>query len=69
MCVCVCACLLLFLVELRGSACDHASGVRCVCACASVLCVCVCVLAASLFCISLNIGAKEQIHISRSKEA
>ena len=56
MCMCkfvVCARACFFLVELRGSACDHAGGVRClcvsvfVCVCVCVcLCVCVCVLVA-----------------------
>ena len=45
--MCVCACLLLFLVELRGSACDHAGGVRCLCVSVFV-CVCLCVCACLL---------------------
>ena len=41
--------LVAFLLELRGSACDHAGGVRCLCVSVFVcvcVCVCVCVLGA-----------------------
>jgi len=50
-CVCVCVCVLVaFLVELRGSACDHAGGVRCLCVSVFVcVCVCVCVRACCFF--------------------